>query len=220
MSKPLYVFDMDETLINADCAMLWNAFLVDKGIINEPGFLEEDKRMMSLYAKGEMDMEDYIEFSMAPLASLSTREVQTLVEECVETHIIPKQFKQAKTLIEQLNKDGIDMVIISASVAFLVKSVGEKLSINHALGIDLVEKGGCYSSEILGVPSYREGKVTRLKEWLAQQSETYSQVHFFTDSINDLPLCEEADFAYLVNPCPLLKQHEDKTNWTVLEWTE
>ncbi|MEF1341684.1 HAD-IB family hydrolase, partial [Vibrio rotiferianus] len=23
MSKPLYVFDMDETLINADCAMIW-----------------------------------------------------------------------------------------------------------------------------------------------------------------------------------------------------
>ncbi len=32
MSKPLYVFDMDETLINADCAMIWNAFLVEKGI--------------------------------------------------------------------------------------------------------------------------------------------------------------------------------------------
>ncbi|MEF1307625.1 HAD-IB family hydrolase, partial [Vibrio owensii] len=24
MSKPLYVFDLDETLINADCAMIWN----------------------------------------------------------------------------------------------------------------------------------------------------------------------------------------------------
>ncbi|TKF05158.1 HAD-IB family hydrolase, partial [Vibrio kanaloae] len=28
MFKPLYVFDMDETLINADAAMLWNEFLV------------------------------------------------------------------------------------------------------------------------------------------------------------------------------------------------
>lgn len=218
MSKPLYVFDMDETLINADCAMIWNEFLVEKGIVTDPSFLEEDQRLMALYAKGEMDMEDYIQFSMTPLAELTTSQVDALAKECVEKYILPKQFKQSKTLIAELNKDGVEMVIISASVAFLVKAVGERLSINHSLGIDLVEQSGCYSAEISGVPSYREGKVTRLKEWLQQQPSDYSQIHFFTDSINDLPLCQEADFAYLVNPCPLLKPYGEQKNWTILEW--
>lgn len=173
---------------------------------------------MALYAEGKMDMADYLEFCMAPLADMPVAYVHTLVEECVEHHILPKQFEQSKTLIAQLDRNDIDMVIISASVTFLVEAVGRRLGIPVALGIDLVEKHGSYSAEIAGVPSYREGKVIRLKAWLDAQPESYSEVHFYTDSINDLPLCEYADYAYLVNPCPQLKARADNANWTVLSW--
>ncbi|TMX42728.1 HAD-IB family hydrolase [Vibrio rotiferianus] len=218
MSKPLYVFDMDETLINADCAMIWNEFLVKKGIATEPNFIEEDLRLMGLYAEGKMDMEDYLTFSIKPLENMPTEQVNALVEECVENHILAKQYPQAKTLIEQLSRDGIDMVIISASVTFLVAAVGRHLGIPTALGIDLVVADNRYTAEIDGIPSYREGKVTRLKQWLEAQFDSYSQIHFYTDSINDLPLCEYADYAYLVNPCPRLKERSDRPNWTVLSW--
>ncbi|WP_319552908.1 HAD family hydrolase [Vibrio sp.] len=218
MSKPLYVFDMDETLINADCAMIWNAFLVEKGIATEPNFIEEDRRLMKLYAQGKMDMEDYLEFCMAPLSDMPIEQVKMLVAECVDKQILPKQFKQSKTLIAQLSRDGIDMVIISASVTFLVEAVGQRLGIPTSLGIDLVEQKGTYSSEISGIPSYREGKVTRLQQWLETQPEFYSEIHFYTDSINDLPLCQHADYAYLVNPCPRLREHANQPNWTVLSW--
>lgn len=54
MSSPLYVFDLDETLIQGDCAMIWNAFLVDKGIATSADFIAEDRRLMALYAQGKM----------------------------------------------------------------------------------------------------------------------------------------------------------------------
>ena len=218
MSKPLYVFDLDETLINADCAMIWNEFMVKKGIATAPNFIEEDKRLMGLYAEGKMDMEDYLTFSMKPIENMPIEQVNALVEECVENHILTKQFPQAKTLIEQLSGDEIDMVIISASVTFLVEAVGQRIGIPNVLGIDLVEADNRYSAEIDGIPSYREGKVTRLKQWLETQPDNYSEIHFYTDSVNDLPLCEYADYAYLVNPCPRLKEHTKRPNWTVLSW--
>ncbi|WP_411065112.1 HAD family hydrolase [Vibrio rotiferianus] len=218
MSKPLYVFDLDETLINADCAMIWNEFMVEKGIATAPNFIEEDKRLMGLYTEGKMDMEDYLTFSMKPLENMPIEQVNALVEECVENHILAKQFPQAKTLIEQLSGDGIDMVIISASATFLVEAVGQRIGIPNALGIDLVVADNRYTAEVDGIPSYREGKVTRLKLWLEAQFDSYSDIHFYTDSINDLPLCEYADYAYLVNPCPRLKEHSDRTKWRVLSW--
>lgn len=218
MPKPLYVFDMDETLINADCAMIWNQFMVEKGIATQPDFIEQDQRLMKLYAEGKMDMEDYLKFSIAPLANMPIKHVNTLVEECVESRILTKQFAQSKALIDQLSRDGIDMVIISASVTFLVEAVGRRLGIHSALGIDLVERNDYYTTEIAGVPSYREGKVTRLKQWLDAQPKAYSEIHFYTDSINDLPLCEYADHAYLVNPCPQLAQQATHHNWPVLKW--
>ncbi|OAN18190.1 HAD family hydrolase [Photobacterium jeanii] len=218
MSKPLYVFDMDETLIDADCAMIWNAFLVEKGLVQDPDFIAEDQRLMGLYAEGKLNMEDYLAFSMAPLATMPKQEVAALVNECVETRILSKQFKQAKSLITQLQQDGIEMVIISASVTFLVEAVGKRLGIPSALGIDLIEHNGYFTHRIHGVPSYREGKVTRLQQWLAAQETYFSKIHFFTDSINDLALCEHADFAYLVNPCPRLLAQANRPNWTVLNW--
>lgn len=218
MSKPLYVFDMDETLVNGDAAMLWNEFLVEKGIASDASFIEEDQRLMGLYSQGELDMENYLTFAMEPLADMTTQQVNVLVEECVENKILPKLFTQTLPLIEQLKRDEIDMLIISASVTFLVEVVGRKLGIPHALGIDLVEQQGCYTSKIEGVPSYREGKVTRLEQWITQQQNQYSEIHFYTDSINDLPLCEYADYVYLVNPCLRLKALADRPNWQTLNW--
>lgn len=218
MSKPLYVFDMDETLVNGDAAMMWNEFLVEKGIASDASFVREDQRLMGLYTQGKLDMEDYLTFAMQPLADMTTQQVNALVEECVDTKVLPNLFKQTLPLIEQLKRDEIDMLIISASVTFLVEVVGRKLGIPEALGIDLVEKQGRYTSKIEGVPSYREGKVTRLEQWIAAQPTTYSEIHFYTDSINDLPLCEFADYAYLVNPCPRLKALSDRPNWQILNW--
>lgn len=218
MSKPLYVFDMDDTLIDGDCAMIWNAFLVEKGIATQPDFLIEDRRLMALYAAGEMDMEDYLQFSMAPLADIPIEQVHELADECVDRDILPRLYPQATQLIEQLAHDGCDMLVISASVTFLVEAVVKRIGIPHALGIDLFQNNGCYSNDILGVPSYREGKVTRLEAWRLAQQQRFSPIHFYSDSINDLPLCQYADFTYLVNPCPRLREHASLPNWQILKW--
>lgn len=218
MPNPLYVFDLDKTLINGDCAMIWNAFLAEKGIATDANFVQEDQRLMALYDQGKMNMADYLAFTIAPLTHLPIEEVHVLAAECVERDILPKQFSQAKTLIAQLQREGIDMLIISASVSFLVKAVAQRLGIKQAIGIDLQLNGDRYSTQISGIPSYREGKVTRLKEWLKTENRSDVTIHFYTDSINDLPLCQYADVTYLVNPCPHLEAYSAQTKWTKLKW--
>ncbi|RJX70026.1 HAD family hydrolase [Vibrio sinensis] len=218
MPKSLYVFDMDDTLINGDCAVIWNEFLVSKGIANQANFLEEDRRLMSLYAQGKMNMEDYLQFAMTPLRNIPVEQVKAWVDECVEHCILPRLFPQAKQRIEELTRDGCDMLVISATVTFLVATVAKRIGITNALGIDLKQKNGIYTSEILGVPSYREGKVTRLEAWRRTQAQAYAPIHFYSDSINDLSLCQYADFTYLVNPCPRLREHADQPNWIILNW--
>ena len=84
MSQPLYIFDLDETLINADSSMLWHRFLVEKRIVTDDNFLAEDKRLMSLYSAGKLNMPEYLNFTMAPLAQLTKEQVDSLVDECVE----------------------------------------------------------------------------------------------------------------------------------------
>ena len=218
MSKPLYVFDMDETLFDADCAVLWNEFLVEQGIAIQPDFLDQDKRLMALYAEGKMDMEDYLEFSIAPLTHVPTERVQQWVEQCIDEKILSRLFPQAQTLLADLKRDDIQTIIISASVSFLVEAIAKRLGINVAMGIDLELEQNSFTSKIKGIATYREGKVAKLAQWLSAQGNSYSEIHFYTDSINDRPLCEFADHVYLVNPCPALRALGEKKGWLRLDW--
>ncbi|MFD2178477.1 HAD family hydrolase [Veronia pacifica] len=219
MTRPLYVFDLDETLIHADSSVLWNQFIVEKGLVTSPDFLEEDKRLMDQYASGDQDLNEYLSFAIAPLLSIPVEKIAELVDECVESKILSTVYPQARTLIETLRAQGKEMLIISASSSFIVEGVGKRLGIPVALGVDLEKSNGCYTSKVRGVPSYKEGKVTRLKSWIAAQNKTFDSIHFFTDSINDLPSCLNADFVYLVNPCPKLREYAKDTQWEILNWS-
>lgn len=218
MTSAIYVFDLDETLVAGDCGMIWNRFLVEKGIAKDEDFIEKDKALMKIYATGELDMQSYLDFAMAPLADLPLDTIEQLVDECVELYIQEKIYPEAKQLIESLQANQIPCVIISASVSFIVKAVAKKLGIKNAIGIDLVIKDNKYTSQIYGTPSFQEGKVKRIKSWLKAKDLQSSKLYFYTDSINDLPLCEFADHAHLVNPCPKLREFGKKNKWPVFHW--
>lgn len=218
MTNPLYVFDLDHTLIGCDCMMEWHQFLVEKNIAASAEFLAEDERLMEQYANGELDMAAYLAFSLSPLKDKSVEAVAKLAQECIKTRILPKQYPQAKTLIDSLKKEGKQMVVISASVTFLVQPIARALGIDVALGIDLKISDDRYTNEIEGVLSYQQGKVTRLQQWMATQDTTFDEIHFYSDSINDLSLLQHADAGYLVNPCAKLVAYKDEPTFTTLRW--
>lgn len=119
---------------------------------------------------------------------------------CVREAILPRVYPQAWELIRRLRAEGEQMLIISASVSLLVQAVAAALEIDQALGIDVAMVDGGYSGEITGIPSYQQGKVARLAQWREAHPQYDGEVTFYTDSINDLPLCLHADRVRLVNP--------------------
>lgn len=224
MVKPLHIFDMDETLVNGDCASLWSQFLVNKGVVTDPDYLDTDKALMDQYAKGELDMEEYIVYTLAPITQIPAKDIDVLVDEFVNTQVVPLVFPEAITLVKSLKTLHLPCMIISATVSFIVDKVAKAMGIEDALGIDLVIKKNsnghpCYQNEVTGIATYREGKILRLQQWLANNPEQFESIHFYSDSINDLPLCEYADFAYLVNPCKRLASEAIKhPNWKIFNW--
>ncbi|GGB15646.1 HAD family hydrolase [Agarivorans gilvus] len=213
----LHIFDLDETLINGDSGALWHRYLVEQGIVTEPDFLAQDAAMMQQYALGELALERYIEFSLAPLQYYSQQQVDDWVTEFVDNTISPIIYPAGQALIQQLQQQH-QVIIISATVSFIVKQIAAKLSVKHYLGVDLVGQQGRYTPTIDGVASYQEGKVTRLQQWLQQQPISYSKLRFYSDSINDRPLLEHVDHAYVVNPCAKLRPLARKRQWPILSW--
>ena len=108
--------------------------------------------------------------------------------------------------------------MISASGTHLVKPIAERLGIDEVLGIELEVAHGFYTGNTVGTLTYREGKITRLLEWLDEQEENLEGASFYSDSRNDLPLLLKVDHPHVVNPDPVLLEQAEKAGWPIHHW--
>ncbi len=63
----------------------------------------------------------------------------------------------------------------------------KQLNADISMGIDMQIKNNHYTGHIEGIPTFREGKVTRLNQWKEQNNINNSYIYFYADSANDLP---------------------------------
>ncbi|MBA1223414.1 HAD family hydrolase [Pseudomonas fulva] len=214
----LAIFDLDETLIHGDCASLWSEHMARLGWVDGDTFLRRDRALMEAYGKGELAMEDYMAFSLEPIAGRPLEEVAHLVEPWVEDVIEPIILGDACRCIAEHRKRGDRVLIISASGVHLVGPIAARLGVDEYLAIDLEARNGVYTGATHGVLTYQEGKITRLMAWLDQEQENLEGASFYSDSRNDLPLLLKVDHPCAVNPDPVLREHAQAHGWPILSW--
>ncbi|AIR89871.1 HAD family hydrolase [Pseudomonas cremoricolorata] len=214
----LAIFDLDETLIHGDCSSLWCAQMARLGWVDGESFLRRDAELMQAYGKGHLRMEEYMAFSLEPIAGRTLEEVDHLVEPWVEDVIEPIIFGDACRCIAEHRQAGDRVLIISASSAHLVGPIAARLGVEQYLAIDLETAHGVYTGNTRGTLTYRDGKVTRLLEWLDQEQENLEGASFYSDSRNDLPLLLRVDNPRVVNPDAVLREHAERNGWPILEW--
>ncbi|CAM3833625.1 HAD family hydrolase [Xenorhabdus thuongxuanensis] len=218
MSKKIAVFDLDETLICGDSGRLWTEYLWEKRIITDPRFIEADQKMISDYCAGKLDMQKYLAFSLQALQQIPAEQIDIWLADFVETKIKPIFYPAAKKQLAIYQQQNIPLMIISATVSFVVKKIAAAFGIQTAMGIDMVMKEGCYTGDIQGILTFREGKVTRLQQWLEQQNLSPQHISFYTDSINDLPMCLFADEVFTINADNKLQSEAEIRGWKQLKW--
>lgn len=219
MQNKLAIFDLDDTLIQGDSSVLWTQYLWDKKIIKDPRFVEADKTMMAQYNTGALDMATYLRFSLQSLANIKTEQVDLWLDDFIDTVIIPRIYPEGLNTIASYQSQGIPIIVISATVSFIVKKIANKLNVDVAMGIDIKQQNGCYTTEIEGIPTFKEGKVKRLTQWISHQPITDAYFYFYTDSANDLPMCHFADEVFIINGDPRLQQAANENNWPQYTWS-
>ncbi len=217
MPSYLAIFDLDETLIAADSARLWNHFLVEKGLAPS-SLLTHEHAMMAAYTKGSLDMDHYMKTTLEPLKGKTPHTIKQLVDEFIHVVITPAIYPQALDRIEWHRKRGDHILIISATGEHLVKPIATALGIDNVIAIEIEQNQGVYTGKTTGILSFKEGKVERLKLWLQQQKHSYKGSYGYSDSINDLPLLSLVNKPFAVNPDPTLAMHAQMQEWTIMDW--
>ncbi len=182
----LAIFDLDETLIAADTCSLFCQFMVEEGLAGAD-FIEQDHRMMELYNAEQLVLSDYVEFLVSPLKHMSCTQIDAVMPAFVEKYVVSRIYPEAREVLAELQQSRRTL-IISATPEFIVRAVANSLGVKDVLAICLEADGDYYTGQIDGVPTFREGKVTRLHSWLEDQQESMDGAQFYSDSINDLPL--------------------------------
>jgi len=213
----LAVFDMDETLISCDSSTLWLAYLVEKGLA-PAAMLETEKAMMQAYHRGELSMQIYMDYTLAPLAGTSVAEIDDLANDYVSRIVPHMVFPQALAQLQWHREQQHTVLIISATADFIVRKVAALLGVVDVIAIELEQCQGLYTGSTQGVLSFREGKVQRLSAWLEAHNQALSGSYGYSDSVNDLPLLEAVDKPHVVNPSLRFEECIQTRPWPRLSW--
>ena len=133
--------------------------------------------------------------------------------------IAPRLGAAALALVEQHRAAGERLVLTTATNRFLTEPIAARLGIAELIATELEVVAGRFSGRNAGVLNMREGKVTRLSEWLADQGlgdDSLAEATFYSDSINDLPLLCAVGRPVVVDPDPRLAAEAAQRSWPVL----
>lgn len=213
---PLALFDLDNTLIAGDSDHGWGEFLVGKKIVDADYYKQMNDQFYQDYQNGQLDMSAYLEFSLAPLGKLSYAELKRLHSQFMVEVIEPLWLAKAETLLQKHRDSGDTLMVITSTNRFVVEPICNKLGVEHLIATELEQQNDQYTGQVSGIPSYKEGKVTRLNQWLEHSGLDMAGSSFYSDSINDLSLLEIVDRPVAVDPCPQLREAALQRGWDII----
>jgi len=211
----LALFDLDNTLLGGDSDYLWGRHLIELGIVDGEVYEQTNRQFYEDYRAGRLDIAAFLRFSLAPLRQHPISDLERWREAFVRERIEPIILPAAQALVEQHRCVGDTLVIVTATNAFVTAPIAARFGIEHLIATEPELESGRYTGEIVGQPAFREGKVERLQDWMATNSETLSGSVFYSDSINDLPLLEAVERPVVVDPDELLDAVARERGWPI-----
>ncbi len=212
----LAIFDLDNTLLRGDSDYLWGMYLIDKGAVDGESHRRENDRFYQEYLSGQMDIMAFLRFQLAPLARIPISELLQMREDYIEHYIRPIITTQALKLVDKHRQRGDTLLLITATNDFVTRPIADLFGIDELIATNAEIIKNQYTGAVSGVPSYREGKVIRLHQWLSEKNYNMKGSWFYSDSHNDLPLLLEVDNPVAVNPDPELAKHARQAGWPIL----
>jgi len=215
----LALFDLDNTLLAGDSDYQWGQFLMEEGLLERELHQARNLQFYEDYKAGRLDIYAFLEFQLKPLSEHKRVELDKLHALYMQRKIAPMMTEKAKALVEKHKANGDLLLIITATNSFVTNPIAKAFGIDYLIGTTPEEIDGEFTGRVTGTPSFQEGKVTRLNEWLAERGQTlgdFETTWFYSDSHNDLPLMKLVDKAVAVDTDPVLKAYAEEQGWPVI----
>ena len=217
----LTLFDLDDTLLPLDSDHAWGEFMVRLGWVDAAEFKHRNDAFHAQYKVGALDIHAYIEFATEPLRARGAEAARQAHVQFMHEVIAPNLRPAALELVQAHRARGDLLALVTATNDFITAPIARALGITELIAVRLERgPGGTITGRIEGTPSYREGKVLRVQEWLTERGCTWAsfeRISVYSDSVNDLALLEHATDAVATNPTPALEAIARERGWRILK---
>ena len=213
----LAIFDLDHTLINGDSDHLWGEYMVENSIVDKQAYQQRNDAFYQDYQRGTLDNDQYLAFALEPLTHHSIEELHAWRADYVEKWIKPLIAPGTARLLDEHRGRNHQLMIISATNLFVCEPIADMLGVTTVLATEPEIINNRYTGRFLGTPTYQQGKVTALNEWLTANNYDLAGAYFYSDSLNDLALLERVDNPVTVNPDDDLKIIAEARAWRIID---
>ena len=213
----LALFDLDNTLLTGDSDFEWAQFLIEKGVLDREVYEAQNRQFYEAYKAGTLDIHKFLDFQLKPLSRHPRSQLDEWHAEFMQERILPIITQKARDLVDSHKADA--RVVITATNSFVTWPIAREFGIENLIATEPEEVDGEFSGRVQGLPAFREGKVERLKAWLAEHGIVWDSLHetwFYSDSLNDLPLLNRVSHPVAVDPDETLKEHALAHDWRVI----
>ncbi len=220
MPRRLALFDLDHTLLPVDSDYEWGEFLGRSGVVDGARFRQANERFYQQYRDGTLDIREFLEFALAPLARIPAPQLRALQDEFMASVIAPVLHPRAQGLVAGHREAGDLCAVVTATNAFVTAPIAEAFGVAHLIASIPAQRQGRFTGAIEGTPCYREGKITRVTQWLetlGRAWHSFDETVFYSDSHNDLALLGHVTEPVATNADATLRQHALDRGWRTLE---
>jgi HAD superfamily hydrolase (TIGR01490 family) len=213
----LALFDLDGTLLPIDSDHAFGEYLVQLGWADGDAFRRANDAFYAQYQAERLDVAAYIRFATSAWRERSDAELAAASASFTRDIIAPQVREVARKLVQQHAAAGERVAIVTATNEFITRPIATLFGVDQLIATELQrDADGRVTGAILGAPAYRDGKVTRVRQWLEQHCADFERITFYSDSTNDLPLLECVSHPVATNPAPALERIAGERGWPIL----
>lgn len=215
----LVLFDLDNTLLAGDSDFAWAQFLIAKGVLDREVQEARNIAFYEQYKAGTLDIFEFLDFQLAPLARHSRDQLDAWHREFLVTSIVPMITDKARALVrEHLDRDAL-VAVVTATNSFVTGPITREFGIAHLVATVPAQENGAFTGKPRGMPAFKGGKIERVDNWLESLGlylGSFQRSWFYSDSHNDLPLMSRVTDPVAVDPDDTLKAHALAQGWPVI----
>lgn len=212
--RHLFLFDLDHTLLPFDSGLAWSRLLVERGILDASvadGYLDHCKR----YVAGDLSIDALHRHAVSSLLP-SDPEILRRCQAMFRDHLCVRISGAARQLVGSALQRGL-CAIVTATNKHIAQPAADAFGIPYLIATDVTFRDDG-TADRLPPPCHGADKVTRVETWIKKLGldwGDFSEVHFLSDSVSDLPLFQRATHPTAVHPDARLRDYAQQKGWRI-----